>query len=162
MTDVPKTEQELREKNMSKKAAVTFRDENTEEINQDRRAKRRYPLDLPVQFKIMKNYLVIGSGSGTTLDMSSNGISFASDQPVKVGSYLEMSVSWPVLLNQACPLKLVVSGKVVRSEGGVVGLHMDRHEFRTQGAKVAQNAQIPGGFALNSPSVRSASAGYRQ
>ena len=147
---------------MSKKNTTTFQDANTEEIQQDRRAKRRYPLDLPVQYKIMKNYLVIGTGTGTTLDMSSNGISFASAEPVKAGSYLEMSVSWPVLLNEACPLKLVVFGKVVRSGGQVVAVRMDRHEFRTQSTRAIQNAQMASGFALGSPSVRVSGAGYRQ
>jgi PilZ domain len=147
---------------MPKRNSAILEEANLEGIHQDRRVKRRYPLDLPVQYKIMKNYLVIGTGTGTTLDMSSNGIAFATSEPVKVGSYLELSVSWPVLLNQACPLKLVVSGKVVRSDGRVVALRMERHEFRTQGAKAAQSAQLGAGFALGSPSVRAPGAGYRQ
>jgi hypothetical protein len=143
-----------------RKTAI-LQEQTTDEIHQDRRTKRRYALDLPVQFKIMKNYLVVGTGTGTTLDMSSSGIAFTTSQPLKVGSYLEMSVNWPVLLNQSCPLKLVAFGKVVRSDAGRAAVRMDRHEFRTQSLKSAQAAQTAG-FALASPMMRAAEAGYRQ
>jgi hypothetical protein len=83
----------------------------------------------------MKNYLVTGTGHGTSLDLSSGGISFTSSELLRVGSYLEVSISWPVLLNQSCPLKLVASGRVVRSDVERTALRLDRYEFRTQGAK---------------------------
>jgi len=146
---------------MSKADCAFLQDSTTDTLQQDRRAKRRYPLDLPVQYKIMKNYLVIGTGTGATLDLSSNGISFVGSEPLKVGCYVELSISWPVLLNQACPLKLVASGKVVRCDGRVIGVRMDRHEFRTQSTKAAQT-QIASGFALGAPSIRSCSTVYRQ
>jgi hypothetical protein len=49
-------------------------------------------------------------------------------------------VSWPVLLNQSCPLKLVASGRVVRSDQNCTAIRMDRYEFRTQGTRVVQAA----------------------
>ena len=108
------------------------------EISQDRRSKRRYPIELPVQYKIMKNYLVLGMGSGNSLDLSSGGIAFTSNEPLKIGSYLELSIGWPVLLNQSCPLKLVASGRVVRSDRNRTAISLDRYEFRTSGAKTFQ------------------------
>ncbi len=112
----------------------TLREDTISEIGDDRRKKRRYPISMQVEFKIVKNYLVIGSGSGTCVDLSSNGIAFTTDKPLRVGSYMELSANWPVLLNGACPLKLVIFGKVVRSNGNFAAIAADRHEFRTRKA----------------------------
>ena len=140
---------------MSKKNSAILHEQTIDEIQQDRRANRRYALDLPVQFKIMKDYLVLGTGTGTTTDMSSKGVAFTTTQPPKVGSYLELSVNWPILLNQSCPLKLVVFGKVVRREGGQTAMRVDRHEFRTQSANSVQAAQLAE-LALGSPLMQTA------
>lgn len=132
---------------MAKKRNNRFMDDEVTGISQDRRCKRRYPIELPVQYKVMKNYLVMGTGSGSSLDMSSGGISFTASAPLKVGSYLELSISWPVLLNQSCPLKLVASGRVVRSNENRTAISLDRYEFRTSGAKTFQ-APAPQAFAM--------------
>src|SRR5262249_45022387 len=118
---------------MARKRTI-FTENRVTEISEDRRSKRRYPIELPVQYKIMKNYLVMGTGTGSSLDLSSGGICFSSSAPLKIGSYLELSLSWPVLLNQSCPLKLVASGRVVRSDDHCTAISLDRYEFRTSGA----------------------------
>jgi hypothetical protein len=130
---------------MPKKRSNALIEEPVTEISQDRRSKRRYPIELPVQYKIMKNYLVLGTGSGNSLDLSSGGIAFTSSAPLKIGSYLELSVSWPVMLNQSCSLKLVASGRVVRSDEYRTAISLDRYEFRTTGTKAFQStaAQQP-------------------
>lgn len=130
------------------KRRTSFTEPPVMEISQDRRSKRRYPIELPVQYKIMKNYLVTGTGSGTSVDLSSGGIAFTSNAPLKPGSYLELSVSWPVLLNQSCPLKLVASGRVVRSDQNCTAISLDRYEFRTTGAKTSQAAAAPQPLAM--------------
>jgi hypothetical protein len=108
------------------------------DISGDRRNKRRYPLDLAVQYKVVKNYLVTATGSGRALNMSSKGIAFKVNETFRPGTYLELSVSWPVLLNGRCPMKLVVEGRVVRSGSEGTVISMDRYEFRTQGRVQAQ------------------------
>ena len=124
---------------MSKKRNATLKETPVMEISEDRRSKRRYPISLPVQYKIMKNYLVMGTGSGNSLDLSSGGISFSCTEALRVGSYLELSISWPVLLNQSCPLKLVASGRVVRSDQTSTAMRLDRYEFRTQGGRALRS-----------------------
>jgi hypothetical protein len=81
--------------------------------------------------------------------MSSSGISFATPEAIKIGSYIELSVSWPVMLNQSCALKLVASGKVVRSQGGITAIRLDRHEFRTQASKSFQAAGASAPMAMS-------------
>jgi len=128
---------------MAKKRSNNLTEQNVTEISQDRRSKRRYPIELPVQYKIMKNYLVLGTGNGNSLDLSSGGIAFTGSAPLKIGSYLELSISWPVLLNESCPLKLVASGRVVRSDQNCTAISLDRYEFRTSGAKGLQSTAAP-------------------
>src|SRR5437764_1115704 len=123
---------------MPKKDSAILKEKTVTEICGDRRSKCRYPIELPVQYKIMKNYLVIGTGTGTSLDLSSGGIAFSTTAPLRVGSHLELSISWPVLLNQSCPMKLVASGRVVRSDQNCTAMSLDRYEFRTTGAKAFQ------------------------
>ena len=123
---------------MSNERRVPFRETQPAEIGGERRAKRRYPMRLPLQFKIVKNYVVIGTGYGTSLDLSSNGIAFATSSPLRVGSHVELAIGWPVPLNGSCALKLVASGRVVRSDQNCTAIAMERHEFRTQGAKAMQ------------------------
>jgi PilZ domain-containing protein len=118
----------------------TLQEQSVKEISGDRRSRRRYPTDLAVQYKVMKNYLVVGTGNGKTLSMSSKGIAFTANETFKVGSHLELSVSWPVLLNGSCGMKLVVEGKVVRSNGESTAIRMDRYEFRTQARPAVQPA----------------------
>jgi PilZ domain len=133
---------------MSKKRNATLQEPPVAEISEDRRSKRRYPISLPVQYKIMKNYLVTGTGSGNSLDLSSGGISFSCPEPLRVGSYLELSISWPVLLNQSCPLQLVASGRVVRSDRTCTAMRLDRYEFRTQGARTSQTTATQSHLAM--------------
>ena len=127
---------------VAKKRINTFNDSCPTEISQDRRSKRRYPIELPLHYKIVKNCLTLGVGKGSTIDVSSRGIAFKSDAPLGVGSYLEVSISWPALLNESCALKLMVSGRVVRSRENVTAMSVDRYEFRTAGAKVFQPAEV--------------------
>jgi PilZ domain-containing protein len=127
---------------MSRKRSATLQEKTVTEISDDRRSKRRYPLELPVQYKIVKNYLVMGTGTGTSLDLSSGGIAFSTSTPLKIGSYLELSISWPVLLNQSCPLKLVASGRVVRSDQYRTAISLDRYEFRTTGARTFETTAV--------------------
>src|SRR5215471_13604117 len=127
---------------MATKRGKILTDGSPTEVSQDRRSKRRYAIELPVQYKIVKNYLVLGTGTGSSIDLSSGGIAFTTDAPLRVGSYLELSISWPVLLNQSCALKLMAFGRVVRSDETRTAISLDRYEFRTSGTKTFQPAQI--------------------
>jgi hypothetical protein len=115
-----------------------IKDEVVSEISGNRRSKQRFAIDLPLTYKIVKNYLVTGTGTGTTVDMSSGGLAFTADKTFKIGACIELSVSWPVLLNGDCPMKLVVEGRVVRSDGHSTAIRTEHYEFRTQRRSVAQ------------------------
>jgi PilZ domain len=105
------------------------------EIPVNRRSKQRFSIDFPLEYKVLKNCRVTGTGIGNTVNMSSGGVAFASNDTFKVGTHVELSVSWPVLLNGFCPIKLLLEGRIVRSDQSLSAIRMDRHEFRTQGRR---------------------------
>ena len=104
----------------------------------EQRAHQRYPLRLEVAYKLSERGRMLGSGSGQTLNISSGGALFSTDQPVPSGVSIEVVVSWPFLLEGICPLKLVIRGHVVRCQGTNVAISATHHEFRTAGLRTAR------------------------
>jgi len=105
----------------------------TERIGGDRRFDRRYQLQLEVRWKLIRRKKVQDSGAGRTIDLSSGGVLFDAKRPLPVGLNVELSISWPVLLHNVAPMQLVASGRIVRSIGAQVAIHITQHEFRTVG-----------------------------
>jgi hypothetical protein len=68
--------------------------------------------------------------------MSSSGLRFTADTPLSRGQRLDMAIDWPVLLDGGVQLQLVVRGVVVRSDGSVIALRIEGHEFRTRRAEL--------------------------
>jgi hypothetical protein len=56
---------------------------------------------------------------------------FDAGRPLPAGLDVELSIAWPVLLNDKSPMQLVVSGRIVRCNGNTVAFRMVQHEFRT-------------------------------
>jgi hypothetical protein len=103
-----------------------------EGIAGDRRSDRRYDITLELRWKLIRRRRVLDTGTGTTLDLSSGGILFESERQLPAGGSIELSISWPVMLNNVAPLQLVVTGRVVRAAGRRAAIRMVQHEFRTQ------------------------------
>jgi hypothetical protein len=53
---------------------------------------------------------------------------------------VELSVTWPALLEGKCPLQFVATGRVVRSENNRAAVKIERYEFRTRGTASAAAA----------------------
>ena len=103
-----------------------------EECKLDRRCAIRIPIEQDVRYKVStRNTVTVGYGKA--VNMSSNGLLFSTEKPLAVGAKLEVAVNWPALLDNKCPLKLVTTGRVVRSESGLAAIEIERYEFRTQG-----------------------------
>jgi len=98
----------------------------------DRRKKRRFPISRELRYKLLADGVIVGFGTGQTLNMGSAGIAFSVDRGLRPGAFIELSISWPVLLDNACPMRLIVFGVVRRNEGGRAVCTIDKYEFRTQ------------------------------
>lgn len=100
----------------------------------ERRRSRRFPVAAEVHWHPANLRNHDSTEFGETINMSSSGVLFTTSHPLAVGSLIELSVSWPVALNGHCGLKLVVQGRIARSEARTAALHIERYEFRTRGA----------------------------
>ena len=100
-------------------------------------ARTAFPIEREVRYKILsrKNSAEGESGTGVTVNMSSNGVLFTTDRYLLPGRRLEVSISWPAQLNSKVALKLVARGRVVRSEEGRAAIEIHQYEFRTQASQ---------------------------
>ncbi|HLY16334.1 MAG TPA: PilZ domain-containing protein [Bryobacteraceae bacterium] len=106
------------------------------DLSVERRSTKRFPIEREVFYKILDHRAAAPpSGAGKTLDISSGGVLFETDQRLHSGKRVELSVNWPALLEGGCPLKFVAFGRVVRVENTVAAMHIEQYEFRTRRTK---------------------------
>ena len=103
----------------------------------EQRSHKRFPISLDVQYKQLRRGRVAQHGSGRTINISSGGVLFDAESPLTPGTNVEIMVNWPFLLEGVCPLKLVMRGRVVRTEGMFTAIQAIQHEFRTAGSRAA-------------------------
>jgi len=123
---------------------MVFRDSATRQQpahakDKDRRGKIRFPMQRDVRYKVLKDGATLDAGNGHTIDMGSGGVLFQVERDLTEGAFIQLSVSWPVLLDDSCPMRLVIFGRVLRSTGHRCACSIDKYEFRTQ-ARVIQPA----------------------
>ena len=99
----------------------------------ERRSKRRFHIEQDVRYKMLYGQRIAETGTGKTLNISSGGVWFTTDNMLTLGMPIELSMTWPVLLNDSCPMKLMIYGCVVRSNEKGAAVAIERYEFRTQG-----------------------------
>jgi hypothetical protein len=101
----------------------------------ERRSADRFPIERDVRYRILNKRSANEEGTGKTINISSNGVLFTTDQILIPGKRLELSISWPAQLDNKCQLKLVARGRVARLEQGRAAIEIQQYEFRTQGSK---------------------------
>jgi hypothetical protein len=69
--------------------------------------------------------------SSESLNISSTGLLFTTNEPVRTGQGIEACISWPVCLDRRVPLKLVIKGSIVRNSGDQSAVCFERYEFKT-------------------------------
>jgi hypothetical protein len=105
----------------------------------ERRGAKRFAIEQEVSYKILDHRATTPeSGTGKTLDISSGGVLFETQQRLRAGKRVELSVDWPAQLDGGCPLKFVAVGRVVRAEDTRAAMHIEQHEFRTR-----RNKELP-------------------
>jgi len=105
----------------------------------ERRSEPRYPVGFDLKYKVPSTNQV---GIGKIQDMSSSGIFFACPEVLSVGTDVNLSIDWPILLNQVLPLQLRVSGWIVRNDQRGTAIRIRRHEFHVSAkAKASVNTQ---------------------
>lgn len=102
----------------------------------ERRSARRFPIQQDAVYKIQDHRLVApGNGTGRTVDISSDGVLFETEQHLCSGKRVELTMNWPAELEGGCALKFVACGRVVRSEDNQAAMHIEHYVFRTRRTK---------------------------
>jgi hypothetical protein len=95
-----------------------------------------------LRYKLVEDNSVVAEGTGQTIDIGSGGVSFIVSQALKVGAFIELSISWPVLLEEYTRMRLVVFGRMVRCSDRIAACTIDKYEFRTQARVVTAEANV--------------------
>jgi hypothetical protein len=98
----------------------------------ERRASPRYALGLKLHYWVYYRRKLLVKGSGVALDMSSSGLRFRADRPLKQGLNIEVAITWPLTLEGGVRLKLVARGRIMWTSAVEAGVRIEHHEFRTQ------------------------------
>lgn len=106
----------------------------------ERRIKRRFHIEQDVKYKMLYGQRIAETGAGKTLNISSGGVWFTTENTLTPGMPVELSMNWPVLLNDSCPMKLMIYGCVIRTNDRGAAVAIERYEFRTQGTRNFQAA----------------------
>lgn len=100
----------------------------------ERRQSRRYPIAVRSEYLVGKQ-----REQATSANISSAGILLKTDKLIPVGQAIEVLIDWPVLLDGRSPLRFVVSGIVLRSDGMGTAVGIKRYEFRMRAHRTAQS-----------------------
>jgi PilZ domain len=98
----------------------------------ERRLHQRYPIALDLRYNLADERQITCLGSGRTLNISTGGILFETKDPLPSSGEIDLALDWPRLLDHGCPLKLLVRGRIVRSDERGTAVRMLRHDFRTR------------------------------
>jgi hypothetical protein len=107
----------------------------------ERRTKRRFQIEQEIRYKMLYGQRIAETGTGKTMNISSGGVWFSTETMLTSGMPVELSMSWPVLLNDSCPMKLMIYGCVIRSSDKGAAVAIERYEFRTQGSRAFSPTQ---------------------
>jgi hypothetical protein len=102
-------------------------------LQRDRRQCQRFPIIAQAEYVLDGN-----RGSATTVDIGTGGVLLKTGKTLRCGQPIEVLINWPVLLEERLPLRLVVFGKVLRSNGAGTAVGIMRYEFRIRARSVAR------------------------
>ncbi len=106
----------------------------------ERRSKRRFVMEREIRYRVLDQDRIIAAGSGKTFNLSSGGVAFVTDRDLPPGAFIELSIAWPALLENRCPLQLIGFGRILRSSEGRVASTIEQYEFRTLARAVPDEA----------------------
>ena len=110
----------------------------------ERRTGDRFPIERDLTYKVLSARTGAELGSGKTINLSSTGVLFTTQDALTPGKRLELSISWPVQLDGKCGLKLVARGRIVRVRAKAIAVDIERYEFRTLGHRGLSPVVAPG------------------
>lgn len=111
------------------------------------RSSRRFPISMSLEYQLNSSHKASakGWGRGMTINLSSSGVLFESQQVLPVGRRLNLFLDWPVRRDYQVDMVLFILGRIVHRSGTSVGVEILKYEFRA--GSVGRNPDTP----LHSP-----------
>ncbi len=103
-----------------------------EQAHPERRATRRYPIEVAVIYRLVHEGRVLRRGYGLTRNLSSGGLLMESNTSLSVGTEVEVFMAWPARLGGEVKLNLWIQGRAVRTGDNCTAIAIDRSDFRTR------------------------------
>ena len=98
----------------------------------NRRGTTRYDVNSPLRYRVPQANLPGGWKAGSIVDMSASGVLVQIAETLETGSILELELDWTGLYH-AKPVRLLVTGPVVRTDALGTAIHIAHHEFQELG-----------------------------
>jgi hypothetical protein len=74
----------------------------------ERRRKTRFPIVLVARYTVQEPQEI--EGTGTTVNISSNGVLMTSASEMSPGTSIRVVIEWPIAIGNVCPLALHMGG----------------------------------------------------
>ena len=101
-----------------------------DKLNPDRRAHRRYPVSVNVNYTVVLPGGRVQTGSGVTLNLSEKGILFQAETVVPAKARIEFSIPWPMGSEDEVQLELHGRGETTRVDGERVAVRVKSSLFQ--------------------------------
>jgi hypothetical protein len=111
-------------------------------VHEERRLNRRFVMELEIRYKVFYRDEIKAVGSGKTVNVSSGGVAFKTEHDLPIGASIQLSITWPALLDNRCPLQLIGFGRITRSAATTVASKIHRFEFRTLARLVRETKSL--------------------
>jgi len=135
--------------------------QDSEKKAAERRNNARFPCHLAVSYQTLEHPILSGQGTSETLNISSKGILFTSNEKFEAGQLVQVSLDWPARLENQVPLKLVAEGRIVRNANGQTAMTIDKYEFRTRRSTPKSAPVESGNKTTNRPAEAAKNNGTR-
>jgi hypothetical protein len=106
---------------------------------EERRLSMRFPIEQAVRYRL-KGQRPAVIGEGRTVNLSSRGVLFTTDRILVKGSAVQVEISWPILLDDSRPLKLIARGPIIWCDGAKAAMKIEGWEFHTWNPSIAEDA----------------------
>lgn len=106
-----------------------------------------YPLTIDLEYRLLDRGRAVKAGRGRTVRLSSACVQFECADYLPEQSKVEISIVWPVRLDNNVGLKLCLVGRTVSSQDHLIVVEIQRYEFRTR-SKRARGISAPAATSL--------------
>lgn len=98
----------------------------------ERRRSPRFAVQEQLCYSIVEGQNIIAVGTGVTTDLSSSGVAFTTQQSLKPGTFVELSIKWPNKAGGVPTILVGISGRIVRADAGIAACAISQYEYRIQ------------------------------